>query len=188
MGGGGADTGRAALQSPGPPGVGLRGRGDQGGVCSPSAGPGGGGGGHGAGSRSGKVAPAWEEVDPPLARAGDENSCFLFLRPGPAPRPGPQVPSPSLPVRPLHPHPRDRSGPALGSRRRRDRGDPPARPRNSGDDGDRHLPHPSAGRTPRRRTAACPPRRLSPGNPALCTRAPQAPLHPRTPGGKWGRS
>lgn len=58
-------------------------------------------GGGRAGSRSGKVALAWEEVDPPpLPKAWDENSFFLFTLPGPSPFL--QVPPPAGTIRPPH--------------------------------------------------------------------------------------
>lgn len=75
---------RAIKQPLGRPVVTLRGRDVSRWVVLFLAGcPGWSGGGR-AGSRSGKVALASEEVDPPpLPRAWDENSVFLFTLPGP---------------------------------------------------------------------------------------------------------
>lgn len=135
-----------------------------------------GGGGDQAGSRSGKVAPAWEEVDPPpLARARAENSSFLFTHPGP--RPISQVPSPFLQVRPS-----PRAGRALrgslsgagtaGPSRPASAGAP--RPATRAITVTSHLPHRLAERTPR---DAAP----QPFTPETVTWEPR-PLHQGSPG------
>lgn len=102
----------------------------------------GGSGGGRAGSRSGKVALASEEVDPPpLPKAWDENSFFLFALPGP--QSISMSPPPSF-FKCFPPHPPGQIGPLYSSLkghqgcrdpaprlcvRSRAAGDPPLRPR-----------------------------------------------------------
>lgn len=135
-----------------------------------------------AGSRSGKVALAREEVDPPRARAGDENSFFLFTHPGPQPclRSPPHFCKCALPAA-------DRalrgslSGAGTTGTFPSRRG---GRPATRAITVTSHLPLPGAGRTPR---AAAPP----PSPPETVTREPR-PLHqgcpgPAAPRSPWGK-